>query len=83
MSTTSVTALTTGYTLATEGTCLIDIKGTGTVRFHVGPSLPAVNTELYFTIRHNEGGFAFSGTESVYVMSNDENDHDCIVGKVE
>jgi len=82
MATISISALPSGYTLAVTGAALIDLMEQGTVRVVIATSLPSPAFGAFFVFGYNEGGFSYSGTEKVYIMSNDGATHLCVAAAV-
>ena len=79
MGTINVSAITSSFTLASAGACMIDVMEPGTIRIWIGTAQPPANVAAYFVLGYNEKGFPYTGTENVYVMSNDGATHLCVV----
>lgn len=82
MPTVNKSAITSSFTLAAEGACLLDVMEPGTIRVWIGPEAPAANIAAYHVLGYNEGGFSYTGTENVYIMSNAGGTHPCVVTDV-
>jgi len=82
MSTTNKSALASSFTLAAAGACLIDMMEPGTIKLWVGETEPAANIGAYHVIGYNEGGFAYTGTENVWIMANTGGTQLCVVTAV-
>lgn len=79
MATTNKNAINSSYTLAAAGACFIDMMEPGTIKLWVGLDQPAANVGVYYVIGYNEGGFSYTGTENVWIISNTGGTQLCVV----
>lgn len=79
MATVNKSAISSSFTLASPGACLIDIMQSGHIRIWIGPEQPATNVGAYFVLGYNEKAFPYTGTENVYILSHLGGTVPCVV----
>lgn len=69
MTTTTLTITDAAYILVATGPCFIEGREQGHWRIHCGASAPAVDTADYMHMAYDRDSFTYSGSESVYMRS--------------
>ena len=78
MATVRYTTSETSYTALTAGECVVEVAEKGSVRVHVGTTLPIAGTTAYHNITYPDGIFAYHGTETVYVRAESDLEPDVV-----
>lgn len=82
MPTVNKSAISSSFTLASSGACLLDLMHPGTIKIWMGDSAPTTNIGAYHVLGYNEGGFSYTGIENVYILVNTGGTQLCVVTEV-
>jgi len=78
MATKKYTTSEAAYTALDEGPSIVELYDQGTVRVHVGTSAPAIGETAYHLLTYPAGAFIYNGTETIYVLADDNRTPDVV-----